>query len=127
MEPIKDIVKDIGNDNTGKTAGVISYITPIGWLVAYFGIHQKHRTFLGSYQLRQTLLFYIAYVVIRYGLSFILDSLWTGEGFFSLYYMLKLVDFVFFILWIIGFVGAVNGERKPIPFFERAQTIFSNL
>ncbi len=128
MEPVKNIVKNISADNTGKTAGVISYFTIIGWLIAYFGIHQKHRTILGSYQLRQTLLFYIVYVVLRYGLSFIFATIWVTEGVFSLYYVLKLVDFVFFILWIIGFIGAVNAERKPIPFIgERAQTVFSNL
>lgn len=128
MEPVKDIVSRIGDNSNGKTAAVISYFTIFGWIVAYFGFHQGKKTNLGSYQLRQTLLFYIVYIVIRYGISFILSPLWVSEGVFSLYYLLKLIDFIFFILWIIGFIGAINGEKKPIPFIgERAQTMFSTL
>jgi len=67
-------------------------------------------------------------MVIRYGLSFILDPLWVSEGVFSLYYLLRLVEFVFLIMWIIGIIGAINGERKPIPFIgEQAQRTFSNI
>jgi uncharacterized membrane protein len=33
-----------------------------------------------------------------------------------------------FILWLIGFLGAVNGEKKPIPLIgEKAQTMFSGI
>jgi len=77
MEPLKDIVKDIGNNNTGKAAGIISYFTIIGWLVAYFGYHQHKKTELGSYQLRQTLLLNIAYLVVWVCLDFILGFFWT--------------------------------------------------
>ncbi|MDB5125137.1 MAG: hypothetical protein JWP94_3266 [Mucilaginibacter sp.] len=128
MEPVKDIVHRISDNSNGKTAAVISYLTIFGWIVAYFGFHQGKKTDLGSYQLRQTLLFYIVYIVIRYGISFIFSPLWVSEGVFSLYYCLKLIEFLFFILWIIGFIGAINGEKKPIPFIgERAQTMFSTL
>ncbi|HWZ15658.1 MAG TPA: hypothetical protein VNW95_10510 [Mucilaginibacter sp.] len=128
MEPVKDIVHRISDNSNGKTAAIISYLTIFGWLVAYFGFHQGKKTDLGSYQLRQTLLFYIAYIVIRYGISFIFSSLWVSDGVFSLYYCLKLIEFLFFVLWIIGFIGAINGEKKPIPFIgERAQTMFSTL
>jgi uncharacterized membrane protein len=128
MEPVKDIVHRIGDNSNGKTAAIISYFTIFGWIVAYFGFHQGKKTDLGSYQLRQTLLFYIVYIVIRYGISFIFGPLWVSDGIVSLYYCLKLIEFVFFILWIIGFIGAINGEKKPIPFIgERAQTMFSTL
>jgi hypothetical protein len=43
MEPIKDIVKDIGTDDSGKAAGIISYFTLIGWLIAYFGFHHNKK------------------------------------------------------------------------------------
>ncbi len=122
MEPVV-------TDN-GKTAGIISYFTIIGWLIAYFGFYQNNKTSLGSYQLRQTLLFHLAYMVIRYGLSFILGIVWLSGsgGIFSLYYLLKLVDLAFFILWIIGFIGAVQGEKKEIPVLGGpAQNIFSSI
>jgi uncharacterized membrane protein len=128
MEPIKDIVHDVGQNHEGKTAAIISYLTIFGWVIAYFGFHRNHKTALGSYQLRQTLLFYICYIVIRYGLSFILGPLWVSDGVISLYYLLRLVEFIFLIMWIIGFIGAINGQRKPIPFIgEQAQRTFSTI
>jgi uncharacterized membrane protein len=128
MEPIKDIVHNVSENRNGKTAAIISYFTIFGWIIAYFGFHQGRKTGFGSYQLRQTLLFHISYIVIRYGLSFILGPLWVSESVLSLFYLLRLVEFVFVIMWIIGFIGAINGERKPIPLIgEQAQRTFSNI
>jgi uncharacterized membrane protein len=124
MEPINNPV----SQDTGKTAGIISYFTIVGWLIAYFGFHQSNKTSLGSYQLRQTLLLHIVFMVVRYGLAFILGTLWLSSGVFSLYYLLWIVQIVFFVLWIIGFLGAINGEQKPIPFFGAwAQTMFAGI
>ena len=108
MEPISDY----GTNNNGKTVGILSYFTIIGWLIAYFAYHQNSRTSLGSYQLRQTLLFYIAYLVVRYGLSLILVAIWLSTGMFSLYYLMRLVELAFFILWIVGLIGAINEKKN---------------
>jgi uncharacterized membrane protein len=123
-----DPINNIGSDN-GKTVGIVSYLTIIGWLIAYFGMHQNNKTSLGSYQLRQTLLLYIAYAVVHWGLSIILGIFWmASSGFFSLYYLLRAVDLAFFVLWIIGFIGAVQGEKKEIPLLgDKAQTMFPNI
>jgi uncharacterized membrane protein len=116
------------NTDNGKTASIISYFTIIGWLIAYFGFHQNNKTSLGSYQLRQTLLLHLVYMIVRYGLSFILVTVWLSTGVFSLYYLLRLIELVFFVLWIIGFIGAINGEKKPIPILgDYAQTLFSSI
>ena len=33
-----------------------------------------------------------------------------------------------FVLWIIGLIGAINGEQKPIPLIgDRAQSMFSGI
>jgi len=42
--------------DNGKTAGIISYLTIVGWLIAFLAMHKDNKTELGSYQLRQTLL-----------------------------------------------------------------------
>ncbi|SHN37348.1 hypothetical protein [Mucilaginibacter sp. OK098] len=119
---------NFGTQDNGKTAGIISYFTIIGWLIAYFAFHQNNKTSLGSYQLRQTLLFHIAFMVVRWGLSIILGAMWLSTGFISLYSLLRLVDLAFFILWIIGFIGAVQGEKKEIPLLgDRAQTMFPSI
>jgi uncharacterized membrane protein len=124
MEP----VNNFGTSDNGKTAGIISYFTIIGWLIAYFAFHQNNKTSLGSYQLRQTLLFHLTFMVIRWGLSIILGVMWLSTGFISLYSLLRLVDLAFFVLWVIGFIGAVQGEKKEIPLLgDKAQTMFSTI
>lgn len=123
-----NLSENLGIKDTGKVAGIVSYFTIIGWLVAYFGLYQNNKTALSSYQLRQTLLLHITYMVIIFGLPFLLGSFWTLDGIFSLAYFTRLLDFAFFVLWIIGLIGAINSEQKPIPLLgERAQVLFSNL
>jgi len=124
MEPVNNPF----NEQNGKTAGIISYFWILGWLIAYFGFHQNNKTSLGSYQLRQTLLFHIATFVIWFVLDIILAAFWLATGVFSLYYLWRLVELGFFVLWIIGLIGAINGEKKPIPFIgERAQSMFPSI
>jgi hypothetical protein len=36
----------------------------LGWLIAFFAFHQKDKTEPGSYQIRQTLLFHIVFMVV---------------------------------------------------------------
>ena len=123
-----ELIKNLGIKDTGKTVGILSYFTIIGWLVAYFAFHREEKTEVGSYQLRQTLLLHIVFMVVMFGLPFILGSIWTSEGIFSLSYFMRLLEIVFFVLWIVGLVGAINSEKKPIPLLgERAQSMFSTI
>ena len=36
-----ELTKKLGIKDVGKVASILSYFTIIGWLVAYFGFHQK--------------------------------------------------------------------------------------
>lgn len=117
----------ISTDN-GKTAGIISYFWFIGWLIAYFAMHKDNRTELGSYQLRQTLLYNIVATVVGYGLGFILGILVISTGMGFLIYIAYVVQILLFVIWIIGLIGAINGEKKPIPLIgEKAQTMFPTI
>jgi uncharacterized membrane protein len=129
MEPNNNITT---GDN-GKTAGIISYLTIIGWLIAFFAMHKDNKTDLGSYQLRQTLLFHIISMVTSWILGMLFAALFFSSeglagGWFSIVSLNWIVRVVFFILWIIGFLGAINGEKKPIPLIgEKAQSVFSTI
>ena len=62
------------NADNGKTTAIVSYITLIGWLIAYFAMHQSNKTSLGSYHLRQTLLLIIcgiAYWILTFIITII--------------------------------------------------------
>ena len=114
--------------DNGKTASIISYFTIIGWLIAYFAMHKDNKTELGSYQLRQTLLFAIVSTLLGWGLNFIFGILFFASGLGMMLYVLWIIQLGLFILWIIGLIGAINGEKKPIPLIgEKAQTMFPTI
>lgn len=132
MEPNNNV----STTDNGKNVGIISYITIIGWLIAYFGMHQSNKTELGSYQLRQTLLLHIVSFLVSWILGMIFaaiffSSIATGGfagSWFSIVGLNWIIRVVFIILWLVGFIGAVNGEKKPIPLIgEKAQTLFSGI
>jgi uncharacterized membrane protein len=118
------------NEDSGKTAGIVSYFSIIGWLIAYFGMHQNNKTSIGSYQLRQTLLLYIVTVGIWIVYSFVLSALLFSS--FGLFWFASLLNFVIwagvFVLWLIGLIGAINGQQKPIPVIgNMAQKMFAGI
>ena len=117
-----------GVQDDGKTAGLCSYFFVLGWSVSYFGYHQTEKTSLSSFQLRQTLLLYLTYIATRYGLLVVLDKTGLLTGLFSSFNLIVLVNVLFVFLWIIGLIGARNGEEKPIPILGRpAQIMFSRI
>lgn len=127
MEPENNITT---TDN-GKNAGIVSYITIIGWLIAYFAMHNEKKTELGSYQLRQTLLLYIVGFAIYILWAVVVSALLFSFS-LTLAWLFLLVDWVIrlglFALWLIGFIGAVNGQKKPIPLIgDKAQTMFPGI
>ena len=132
MEPNNNL----STTDNGKNVGIISYITIIGWLIAYFGMHQSNKTELGSYQLRQTLLLHIVSFLVSWILGMIFAAIFFstvstggfGGGWFGVYGLTWIVRLAFIILWLIGFIGAINGEKKPIPIIgDKAQTLFKGI
>ena len=116
--------------DNGKNVGIISYLSIIGWLIAYFAMHQNNKTEQGSYQLRQTLLFYIIsfgfYIV--WGIIFV-PLLFTSLTLASIAVKLTWIIYLgMIVLWVIGLIGAINGEKKPMPIIgDKAQTMFPNI
>lgn len=98
-----------------KTVSIVSYITIIGWLIAYF-VGKDNLDALSKYHLRQSL-----------GLAII--AIITGIILNILVFMIPaigmvawLIQIVFFVLFIIGIINASNAQMKPLPvigkFFE---------
>ncbi len=117
-----------GIEDDGKTAGMLSYFFVLGWSMAFFTFHKNDKTSLSSYHLRQTLLLYISYMAVRFGIHLFLVPVWPAANTFTLFDFMMLINATFIVLWIIGLAGAINGEKKPIPFFgKQAQFVFSKL
>ena len=116
------------SSDDGKIAAIVSYFGIILWLISYFALHKDKKTDFGSYQLRQTLLFAIISTVIYIFLSIFLTIIIFSTGIIAFAYLSYIVYIGLFVIWIRGFIGALNGEKKPMPFIgERAQTMFSSI
>ncbi|WP_298880669.1 hypothetical protein [uncultured Polaribacter sp.] len=89
--------------NEGKTTAIISYITIIGTVAALIMNSSKKNSF-ASFHIRQMI-----------GL--------VGLGLVNQYVITKflggtigmVIAVILFVLWVIGFIGAVKGEEKRIP------------
>jgi uncharacterized membrane protein len=108
----------------GKVAAIVSYLSIIGWLVAYFGMHKDKKTELASYHLRQTLLLYIIGFILGLGQRIVISIMPVG----LVSTVFGIVYFALFILWIIGLIGAIQGIKKEIPLIgKKAESLFPNI
>ncbi len=81
----------------GKNIAIISHLTLIGWIVALVMNNEKKDTF-ASFYIRQTLGIMICFFL----LSFVPVIGWF-------------LNIAILALWIISFIGALNGELKLTP------------
>lgn len=94
---------------TNKVLAILSYITIIGWLIAYFkNKDNKPKSEVVTYHLEQGLGFFIVSVVLNVVLSVI-------TSIFPSLYFINFIGIVLLIIWIIGIVHAANEEKKPLP------------
>jgi len=106
-----------------RTVAILTYITLIGFIVAIV-MHGSKKTALGTFHLRQ-------------GLGLFL----TGLGLWIPCLIISFIPFVnllmivvwpvlglsLFALWVLGLIGAVNGQQKPLPVVgEYYQKWFAN-
>lgn len=99
----------------GKTIAIISYLTYIGSIIAFILNNDKKNEF-AAFHLRQA---------IGLGIIYLLVEILTA---FSFHGILKSAFYLFLlILWFIGFISAIKGEYKKVPFFGDAfQKWFKN-
>ncbi|MFD2942379.1 DUF4870 domain-containing protein [Flavobacterium notoginsengisoli] len=92
-----------------KTLSILSYITIIGWIVAF--IKSKDLTpksDLVSYHLKQGFGIFLVSLAINIALSIVVSIV-------PALYFLSYVGYVILILWIFGIINAANEQKKPIP------------
>lgn len=100
----------------GKTLAVVSYITILGTIIAFFLNNDKKNTFT-NFHLRQALGLWLTYFILAWLVSAV-NSWFATIGFW-----------VFFsVLFIYAFVNALSGKAQTIPLLgEYFQKWFSNL
>jgi len=87
-----------------KIVGILSYITIIGWLAAYF-MNNNDRSSLGSFHIRQAIGIYLLVAVSS--MVMIIPVLGWIAG--------MLGGLLALVLWFIGLVAALNEEEKTVP------------
>ena len=90
-----------------KTLSIVSYITLIGWAVAYF-LGKENANPLLKYHLRQSLGLALVSIVFNIVTGILVSIL----PFLAL---LGYVGFIFLALLIIGIINAANEVQKPLP------------
>lgn len=100
-----------------KTIGIISYITLIGTIIALV-INNNDKNPYASFHIRQAL---------GLGLSLIVVSVIAIIPILG--WIIYLIGGLFlFVCWIIGLIGALNGEEKLVPVLgEKYQEWFKGL
>ena len=91
------------SSNNGKTVAIISYITLIGWIIAFI-MNNNDKTEFGSYHLRQSL-----------GIISISILLTIVNSFIDISMLAWIIQIGLIVFWVLGFSAAVQGEKKPVP------------
>lgn len=106
----KDETSNILNEGTsnsveeGKTIAIIAYLTIFGLLIAYIMNNDKKNSF-AAYHLRQ------AIGLGATGLALSIINVIPILG-----WIISILGSIFLIvLWVIGLMGAINGQEKPVP------------
>ncbi len=86
----------------GKTIAIISYLWIIGLIIAFIMNNDKKNSF-ASFHIRQ---------MIGIALTSIIISFFRFSGFGFIGWILGVC---LFVLWVIGLMGAIQGEEKRIP------------
>lgn len=109
MENFNDI-------NKGKNIATVSYLTLIGTVIAIL-MNNDTKSEFASFHIRQALGIFLTFFLLGYFIGYF-DS-WMITSAFWVFIL---------VLWVFGFIGALNGERKEMPivgvFFQK---IFKNL
>lgn len=88
--------------NEGKTMAIISYFWWIGLIIAFIMNNSKKNSF-ASFHIRQMLGLLLLNVAVSLSYKFLGSSIGMILGLGT------------FVLWVIGLIGAFQGEEKRIP------------
>ncbi len=104
----------------GKTIAIISYLTLIGLIIAFVMNNDKKNDF-ASFHIRQSIgiftLFFMSFIFL-FIIAFIV----------YIPFLSTIVNSLIFVLWVLGFIGSLQGEKKKVPIVgEHFQEWFKNI
>ena len=109
--------------DNGKTVAIISYLTWIGWIIAFI-LHNNKKTSFGAFHLRQSGLIMIIFLI----LSLLSRVLAKSPSATILGLLFGLISIGLLVLGIMGIIRAANGNTKPLPIIgDYAQKLLAGL
>jgi len=99
-----------------KNAAIVAYLTIIGAIIAIF-MNSENKSSFASFHIRQALGIFLTFFALGYPIGYF-DNWMISSAFYVF----------FFILWIYGFMGALNGEEKKVPLVgDFYQNVFKSI
>ncbi len=92
-----------------KTTGWVSYLTFIGWIVAFAAGDKEGAKF----HLNQSLVIWLGYICAA--VVMIIPILGWLVGFVAEIYL--------FVMWIMGLIAAINQEEKELPLIGKIKLL----
>jgi uncharacterized membrane protein len=92
------------NIDKSKNTAIIAYLTIMGSIIAIFMNQDENKSEFASFHIRQALGLFCSFFMLGYFVGY--ANSWTATSAFYIFY---------FILWIYGFLSALQGEKKEIP------------
>ena len=92
------------NTDKSKNTAIVAYLTLIGAVIAIFMNQDENKSEFGSFHIRQALGLFLSFFLLGYFVGY--ANSWTATSAFYLFY---------FILWIYGFTGALQGQKRLLP------------
>jgi uncharacterized membrane protein len=113
--PVKTFFKTKQQQSmNNKTLAIISYVTIIGWIIAYVkSKDQSPKSSLVVYHLKQGLGIFIVSIILSI-LGTVLASI-THIGLIS-----TVASVLTLVLWIMGILNAAAQKQKPVPVVGKA-------
>jgi len=103
--------------NRGRKNAIISYLTIIGVIIAFYMNNDENRSSFASFHIRQALGLWLTFFLLGRVVGS-LDS-WLASSSFYL---------GFIVLFIYGFTGAVSRKAVPVPLLgDFYQKLFSSI
>ena len=96
---------ETGTVEDGKTIAIISYFSIIGFIIALLMNNDKKNDF-AAFHIRQSL-----------GLIGLWIAVWGILYFINIPFLGWILQLGLFVMWILAFIGAIQGEKKLVPIF----------
>ncbi len=90
---------------TKKGTDIISYLTIIGWLLAYF-CGTRHES---AFHINQSMLLILANIIWGIAAKVLVFIPIVG------WIAIVVIQLVIFVFWVMGIWSAIQGTEKPIP------------